>query len=86
MTEKKMNYKKPTDEQLQIMQDYAEICSNALQLILKCESNLAIQNATSRVQESMMWFHSFIINGGRLLTPEEIKQAENLQETSTTIN
>ncbi len=64
----KIDYKQPSDEQLKIMQEYANICSEAMAIILKCKSNLAIQNATSRIQESMMWFHSFIVNGGELLS------------------
>jgi hypothetical protein len=61
-----MNYKEPTDEQLKLMQDYSDLCGKAMDIILKCENNPMLQNSSSRMQEAMMWFHSYVINGGKL--------------------
>lgn len=61
-----MNYKEPTQEQLKLMQDYSELCGKAMDIILKCENNPMLQHASTRIQESMMWFHSYVINGGKL--------------------
>ena len=66
-----MNYKEPTEEQLNLMQDYAELCSSAMELIMKCEPDIMLQHASARMQESMSWFHSYVINGGKLA--KEIK-------------
>lgn len=61
-----MDYKEPTQEQLKLMKDYSEICSQAMEMILKCEPHLMLQHASARMQESMSWFHSYVINGGKL--------------------
>ena len=61
-----MNYKDPTPEQLKLMQDYSDICSQAIDMIMKCEQNIMLQHASARMQESMSWFHSYVINGGKL--------------------
>lgn len=61
-----MDYREPDQAQLKLMQDYSDLCSNAIDLIMKCEGNIALQHASARMQESMAWFHSYVINGGRL--------------------
>ena len=61
-----MNYKEPTKEQLELMQEYSNICSQAIELILKCESNPILRDASVRIQESMGHFHNYVINGGKL--------------------
>lgn len=61
-----MNYKEPSKEQIELMQDFSDICSEAIDLILKCEENITLQHASARMQESMSWFHSYVINGGKL--------------------
>jgi len=40
-----MNYKEPTEEQLKLMQDYSDICSEAIELIMKCDENIMLQHA-----------------------------------------
>ena len=66
-----MQYKDPTPEQLKLMKEYADICSNAIGILLKCEPNIALQHASARMQESMGWFNNYIMNGGKL-SDEEI--------------
>jgi hypothetical protein len=61
-----MNYTQPNDEQLKLMQDYSNICSQAMELMMKCEQNIMLQHASARMQESMNWFHSYVINGGKM--------------------
>lgn len=61
-----MNYKGPSKDELQAMQEFAETSSKLLEIILKYESNLALQCATVKINEAMMWFHSYVINGGKL--------------------
>lgn len=61
-----MNYKDPTPDQLKLMQDYSNICAQGLDLIMKCESHINLQHTAARMQESMHWFHTYIINGGKL--------------------
>ncbi len=70
----KITYKEPTPEQLKLMQDYADICSQAIAIILKCEMNDALNHSSTRIQEAMMWFHSYILNGGAL--KPEVTQPE----------
>jgi hypothetical protein len=61
-----MNYKEPTQEQIKLMQEYSDICGAAIELIMKCEQNVMLQHASARMQESMSWFHTYVINGGKL--------------------
>lgn len=61
-----MNYKEPSEDQLKLMQNYSDICSSAIDIISKCEPNLMLQHASARIQESMGWFHSYVINGGKV--------------------
>lgn len=61
-----MNYKEPTEDQLKLMQEFSDICSKAIELIMKCEQNIMLGHASARMQESMSWFHSYVINGGKL--------------------
>jgi len=61
-----MNYKDPTPEELKLMQEFSEVCSRGMDLIMKCEQNIMLQHASARLQESMGWFHSYVINGGKL--------------------
>lgn len=61
-----MDYKEPTKEQLTLMQDYSAICSQAMEIIMKCDNHITLQHASARMQESMNWFHSYVINGGKL--------------------
>jgi hypothetical protein len=60
-----MNYKEPDAEQLKLMQDFSDICSSAMDLIMRCDQNIMLQHASARMQESMSWFHSYVINGGK---------------------
>jgi hypothetical protein len=62
-----MDYQEPTQEQLKLMQDYSNICSSAIEILMKCEQHLMLQHASARMQESMSWFHSYVINGGKLI-------------------
>jgi hypothetical protein len=61
-----MNYKEPTQEQLKLMQDFSDICAKGMELLMVCEHNVMLQHASARMQESMSWFHSYVINGGKL--------------------
>ncbi len=61
-----MNYKEPTKEQLELMQNFSDVCSQAMDIIMKCEQNIMTQHASARIQEGMSWFHSYVINGGKL--------------------
>jgi len=61
-----MNYKEPDAEQLKLMQDFSDICSKGMEIILQCEPHITLQHASARMQESMSWFHSYVINGGKL--------------------
>jgi hypothetical protein len=61
-----MKYSEPTQEQLKLMQDYSNVCSEAIEILMKCEQNIMLQHASARMQESMAWFHSYVINGGKL--------------------
>lgn len=61
-----MNYTQPDEAQLKLMQDYSNICSQAMELMMKCEQNIMLQHASARMQESMNWFHSYVINGGKV--------------------
>lgn len=63
---KSINYKEPSEQQLEAMQEFANICSTLLTILLKWEHNLALQNCTTKVNEAMMWFHAYILNGGAL--------------------
>jgi len=63
-----MNYKEPTQDQLELMQRFSNICSEAIDLILKCESNPILRDASVRIQEGMGHFHTYVINGGKLVT------------------
>lgn len=76
----KITYKDPTQEQLKLMQDYADICSQAIDIILKCEPNDALKNASARIQESMGWFHSYVINGGAL-KPDVVPAQKEMSPT-----
>lgn len=62
-----MNYKEPSQEQLKLMQEYSDICSEAMDIITKCEPHIMLQHASARLQESMGWLHSYVINGGKLI-------------------
>jgi hypothetical protein len=61
-----MNYKEPSKEQLELMQEFSDICSKGIELVMKCEQNIMLQHASARMQESMSWFHTYVINGGKL--------------------
>lgn len=61
-----MDYKKPTEEQLKLMRDYANICTKAIDIIIKCENDIMLQHASARIHESMSWFNSYVINGGKV--------------------
>lgn len=61
-----MNYKEPDQNQIDLMKKYSDICAQAIEMIMKCEQNIMLGHASSRMQESMMWFHSYVINGGRI--------------------
>ena len=61
-----MNYKEPDAEQIKLMQEYSDVCSKAIELIMNCENHLMLQHASARMQESMSWFHSYVINGGKV--------------------
>ena len=61
-----MNYKEPTPEQLKLMQEFSDICSSAMDIIMKCEQQIMLQHAAARIQEGMGWFHGYVINGGKL--------------------
>jgi hypothetical protein len=63
-----ITYREPTQEQLDLMRKFSDICSHGIQLIMQCEANPALMNSSTRIQEAMMWFHSYIINGGKLIT------------------
>ena len=62
----KMKYTDPTPDQLKLMQDYSDICSKGIELIMNCEQNIMLQHASARMQESMNWFHTYVINGGKI--------------------
>lgn len=62
-----MDYREPSKEQLKLMQDYSDICSKAMEIIMNCEQHITLQHASARMQESMNWFHSYVINGGTLV-------------------
>ena len=59
--------RQPTPEQLIAMREFADLCANALEFIGKYEMNLASQSASIKINEAMMWMHSFLLNGGSLL-------------------
>lgn len=61
-----VEFREPTAEQKSIMQSFANICSQAINIILACEGSVELQHASARIQESMHWFQSYIVNGGRL--------------------
>lgn len=63
---KKIDYREPSTEQLKLMQDFSDICSQGIELIMKCEQNITLQHASARMQESMQWFHTYVINGGKI--------------------
>jgi len=67
-----IKYREPTEEQLKLMREFSDICGKAMELILKCESNPALQNASTRIQEGMMWFHAYIINDGKIMEDKSI--------------
>jgi hypothetical protein len=62
-----IKYKEPTEEQKELMQEFSAVCSKGIHIIMKCEADNALMNASSRLQEAMMWFNSYIINGGKIL-------------------
>lgn len=55
-------YKEPTKEQMAVMQEFAEVCSNLLEIIMRYDSNLSFVQASIKVNEAMHWFHSAILN------------------------
>lgn len=61
-----VKYQEPSKEQIELMQQYSDICGEAIDLIMKCEDHITLQHASARMQESMSWFHSYVINGGKL--------------------
>lgn len=62
----KITYKEPSQSQLELMQEFADVCSQAIAIIAKCEMNEALRHSSARIQEGMMWFHSYILNGGSI--------------------
>ena len=60
-----MNYREPTEEEIELMKSYSNVCSQALEIIMKCEENIMLSHASARLQESMSWFHTYVINGGK---------------------
>lgn len=61
-----MKHKEPTKEQLKLMEDYTNVCSKVMDIIIKCENKQELLHASVRLQESMSWFHIYVINGGKL--------------------
>lgn len=61
-----MEYKEPTPEQVALMKEYSNICSQAIEMVMKCEQNIMLQHVSARLQESMQWFHTYVANGGKL--------------------
>jgi len=72
----KISFKEPSPEQLQLMQDYADICGAGMEIIMKCEINEDIKNAAVRMKESMYHFHAYVINGGGLKTEAAVSKPE----------
>lgn len=62
-----MKFKQPTDAQLKAMEEFAGLCSQALEMVMSYEPNFSLQNCSARLQEAMGHFHAYIINGGKLL-------------------
>lgn len=64
-----IGYTEPSKEQLDLMRKFAKVCREAIDIILKCETTAELQqplnNASARIQEGMMWFNSYIANGGK---------------------
>lgn len=67
---KDIEYKEPSKEQMDMMQEFSSVCRQGIDIIMKCEADNALMNASSRLQEAMMWFNSYIINGGKILKVE----------------
>ena len=63
---KESKYKQPSQEELDLMRRFSEICGKGMEIILACDNNPALINASTRMQESMMWFHSYVVNGGKM--------------------
>lgn len=61
-----MNYKEPDEAQLKLMQDFSDVIAKAMDIILQCEQHITLQHASARTQEAMQWFHTYVINGGKL--------------------
>jgi len=61
-----VEYKDPSKEQLKIMREFSNICSQAVELTLKCRPDKTLDITSMKIQEAMHWFHSYIINGGGL--------------------
>lgn len=86
-----IEYKNPTPEQLTAMREYADLCTNALAMINRYQANnMAAQSAIIRLQESMQWFHSFVLNGAVLNPPATEVEGELIAkpeaEAPATIN
>ena len=62
-----MKFKEPTEEQLKAMEEFASICSKAMEMIMLYEPNFILNTCSIRLQEAMGHFHSYIINDGKLL-------------------
>lgn len=62
----KIEYAQPTEEQLKLLQGYANICTEAINMLSKCEDSISLQHAAARLQESMGWMNSYVISGGKL--------------------
>ena len=76
--------KQPTPEQMQEMQEYAEICAKAMEFLSKYEMNVASQQASIKIQESMFWAHSFLLNGGAIRV--EVIPANVQQDAAISVN
>jgi len=78
-----VNVTAPTDEQKNIMQEYAEQADKLIKMVCAYENSFAATNAIARVYESVHWFHSFVLNGAKLAA----KEGELIEKVATsTIN
>jgi hypothetical protein len=79
MTEK-TNFKEPTPEQIKLMNDYNNLCNEALKFISLCEPNHFLQNVCDKLVESIGWFSHYVANGGDVVKCE-VKPAPDISPT-----
>jgi hypothetical protein len=66
-----MEFRQATTEQLVDIKNFVDSCAASLDLLKLFKLNFELQMAISKIQESMFWFNSYILNCGEKLPTED---------------